>query len=189
MNSHFHFLGICGTAMGAVAAAMARRGFTVTGSDANVYPPMSTFLEEEGITLFEGYKASNIPPDADVIVIGNAMSRGNEEVEAVLQRRLRYLSLPETMKEYFLRGKRNYVVTGTHGKTTTTSMLAWLMPAISDAGAVLRIPIFPCWRGTSTTRRFSTSVPNSCTTSRNWWSSTTLNLITRIFTIPWRKSN
>ena len=127
MNSHFHFLGICGTAMGAVAAAMARRGFTVTGSDANVYPPMSTFLEEEGITLFEGYKASNIPADADVIVIGNAMSRGNEEVEAVLQRRLRYLSLPETMKEYFLRGKRNYVVTGTHGKTTTTSMLAWLM--------------------------------------------------------------
>ena len=121
MNSHFHFLGICGTAMGAVAAAMARRGFTVTGSDANVYPPMSTFLEEEGITLFEGYKASNIPADADVIVIGNAMSRGNEEVEAVLQRRLRYLSLPETMKEYFLRGKRNYVVTGTHGKTTTTS--------------------------------------------------------------------
>lgn len=125
MNSHFHFLGICGTAMGAVAAAMARRGFTVTGSDANVYPPMSTFLEEEGITLFEGYKASNIPPDADVIVIGNAMSRGNEEVETVLQRRLRYLSLPETMKEYFLRGKRNYVVTGTHGKP----------------------PPHPCWRG------------------------------------------
>ena len=127
MNKHFHFLGICGTAMGAVAAAMARRGYTVTGSDANVYPPMSTFLEQEGITLFEGYRASNIPAEADVIVIGNAMSRGNEEVEAVLQRRLRYLSLPETMKEYFLRGKRNYVVTGTHGKTTTTSMLAWLM--------------------------------------------------------------
>lgn len=113
--------------MGAVAAAMARRGFTVTGSDDNVYPPMSTFLEEEGITLFKGYKASNIPNDADIIVIGNAMSRGNEEVEAVLQRRLRYLSLPETMKEYFLREKRNYVVTGTHGKTTTTSMLTWLM--------------------------------------------------------------
>lgn len=127
MNKHFHFLGICGTAMGAVAAAMARRGFTVTGSDDNVYPPMSTFLEEEGITLFKGYKASNIPNDADIIVIGNAMSRGNEEVEAVLQRRLRYLSLPETMKEYFLREKRNYVVTGTHGKTTTTSMLTWLM--------------------------------------------------------------
>ncbi len=113
--------------MGAVAAAMARRGYTVTGSDANVYPPMSTFLQEEGITLFEGYRAANIPKEADVIVIGNAMSRGNDEVEAVLQRRLRYLSLPETMKEYFLRGKRNYVVTGTHGKTTTTSMLAWLM--------------------------------------------------------------
>lgn len=122
MNKHFHFLGICGTAMGAVAAAMARRGYTVTGSDANVYPPMSTFLEQEGITLFEGYRASNIPAEADVIVIGNAMSRGNEEVEAVLQRRLRYLSLPETMKEYFLRGKRNYVVTGTHGKTTTNEL-------------------------------------------------------------------
>ncbi len=127
MNKHFHFLGICGTAMGAVAAAMARRGYTVTGSDANVYPPMSTFLQDEGITLFEGYRAANIPKEADVIVVGNAMSRGNDEVEAVLQRRLRYLSLPETMKEYFLRGKRNYVVTGTHGKTTTTSMLAWLM--------------------------------------------------------------
>lgn len=203
MNSHFHFLGICGTAMGAVAAAMARRGFTVTGSDANVYPPMSTFLEEEGITLFEGYKASNIPPDADVIVIGNAMSRGNEEVEAVLQRRLRYLSLPETMKEYFLRGKRNYVVTGTHGKTTTTSMLAWLMedsglnPSFMIGGIARNLgrggrftdSDFPYWRGTSTTRRFSTNVPNFCTTSRNWWSSTTLNLITRIFTIPWRKSN
>ena len=138
MNSHFHFLGICGTAMGAVAAAMARRGFTVTGSDANVYPPMSTFLEEEGITLFEGYKASNIPADADVIVIGNAMSRGNEEVEAVLQRRLRYLSLPETMKEYFLRGKRNYVVTGTHGKTTTTSMITTALElAGRDPSAVI----------------------------------------------------
>lgn len=131
MSKHFHFLGICGTAMGAVAAAMARRGFTVTGSDASVYPPMSTFLEQEGITLFEGYKPANIPAEADVIVIGNAMSRGNEEVEAVLQRRLRYLSLPEAMKECFLGGKRNYVVTGTHGKTTTTSMLAWLM---EDAG-------------------------------------------------------
>lgn len=113
--------------MGAVASAMARRGCTVTGTDANIYPPMSTFLESEGITLYEGYDASNIPDTADVIVIGNAMSRGNPEVEAVLERKLRYLSLPETMKEYFLRGKRNYVVSGTHGKTTTTSMLSWLM--------------------------------------------------------------
>ncbi len=127
MDKHFHFLGICGTAMGAVAAAMARQGYKVSGSDENVYPPMSTFLESEGIKISKGYHASNIPPDADVIIIGNAMSRGNAEVEAVLQRRLRYLSLPETMKEYFLRGKRNYVVSGTHGKTTTTSILTWLM--------------------------------------------------------------
>ncbi len=126
---HVHFLGICGTAMGAVASAMARKGFIVTGTDANVYPPMSTFLESEGIRIFQGYKPTNIPDDAELIVIGNAMSRGNIEVEAVLNRRLRYMSLPETMKEFFLWGSRNFVVTGTHGKTTTTSMLTWLMEA------------------------------------------------------------
>ena len=124
-----HFLGICGTAMGAVASAMARKGYEVTGTDANVYPPMSTFLESEGIKIFQGYKPENIPADADLIVIGNAMSRGNAEVEAVLERGLRYMSLPETMKEFFLWGHRNFVVTGTHGKTTTTSMLTWLMEA------------------------------------------------------------
>ncbi len=113
--------------MGAVASAMARQGYVVTGTDANVYPPMSTFLEGEGIRIAQGYKADNIPEDAELVVIGNAMSRGNVEVEAVLDRRLRYMSLPETMKEHFLWGKHNYVVTGTHGKTTTTSMLTWLM--------------------------------------------------------------
>lgn len=113
--------------MGAVASAMARKGYVVTGTDANVYPPMSTFLESEGIEIFQGYKPENIPADADLIVIGNAMSRGNAEVEAVLEQNLRYKSLPETMKEFFLWGKKNYVVTGTHGKTTTSSMLTWLM--------------------------------------------------------------
>ena len=126
-KKHFHFVGICGTAMGAVAAGMKARGFVVTGSDANVYPPMSTFLESQGITLFEGYRASNIPAEAEVIVIGNAISRGNEEAEAALDRRLLYVSLPEVLKEYFLRGKSNFVVSGTHGKTTTSSMLAWLL--------------------------------------------------------------
>ncbi|MDO4751456.1 MAG: UDP-N-acetylmuramate:L-alanyl-gamma-D-glutamyl-meso-diaminopimelate ligase [Akkermansia sp.] len=124
---HVHFLGICGTAMGAVASAMARKGYVVTGTDANVYPPMSTFLESEGIRIFQGYKPDNIPAEADLIVIGNAMSRGNVEVEAVLERNLRYMSLPETMKEFFLWGKKNFVVTGTHGKTTTTSMLTWML--------------------------------------------------------------
>src|SRR5881409_3136390 len=122
----FHFLGICGTAMASVAAALQDRGFKVTGSDENVYPPMSNFLQEKGITAKEGYQAENIPADADVIVIGNAMKRGNPEVEEVLNRKLYYLSLPETLKEFFMRGKHNLVVTGTHGKTTTTSLLAWI---------------------------------------------------------------
>ena len=124
---NFHFLGIGGTAMGAVAAALRERGFTVTGSDENVYPPMSTFLESKGIAFFEGYRAENIPADAEIIVIGNAMKRGNPEVEAVLNRKLYYASLPEILKQFFLRGRHNLVVTGTHGKTTTTALLAWIM--------------------------------------------------------------
>ena len=113
--------------MASVAAALQERGFKVTGSDENVYPPMSSFLQEKGIALKEGYRAENIPPDADVVVIGNAMKRGNPEVEAVLNRKLFYLSLPEVLKNYFLRGRDNLVVTGTHGKTTTTALLAWIM--------------------------------------------------------------
>jgi UDP-N-acetylmuramate-alanine ligase len=126
-KTRFHFTGICGTAMGAVAAAMKQRGFTVTGSDANVYPPMSDFLRGQGISIAEGYREENIPPDTDVVIIGNAISRGNPEAEAALDRKLLYHSLPEVMKEFFLRGKRNFVVSGTHGKTTTSSMLAWLL--------------------------------------------------------------
>jgi len=113
--------------MGSVAAALQERGFKVTGSDENVYPPMSIFLEKKGIALKEGYRAENIPADADVIVIGNAIKRGNSEVEVVLSRKLLYLSLPEVLKNYFLRGRHNLVVTGTHGKTTTTALLAWIM--------------------------------------------------------------
>jgi UDP-N-acetylmuramate: L-alanyl-gamma-D-glutamyl-meso-diaminopimelate ligase len=124
---HLHFIGICGTAMGSVAAALKERGFAITGSDERVYPPMSTFLESRGVELREGYKPENIPADADLIVVGNAISRGNPEVEAVLNRRLTYLSLPETLKLFFLRGKHNLVVTGTHGKTTTTSLLTWIL--------------------------------------------------------------
>ena len=99
----------------------------VTGSDANVYPPMSTFLESKGIALHSGFRPENIPDDAEIIVIGNAMTRGNPEVEAVLNRKLYYASLPEILKQYFLRGRHNLVVTGTHGKTTTTSLLTWIM--------------------------------------------------------------
>ena len=113
--------------MGSVAAALQERGFKVSGSDENVYPPMSIFLEKKGIALKEGYRAENIPRDADLVVIGNAMKRGNPEVEAVLNRKLLYLSLPEVLKNYFLRDRHNLVVTGTHGKTTTTALLTWIM--------------------------------------------------------------
>jgi len=125
-SKHIHFLGICGTAMGSVAAAMRAQGFHVTGQDDNVYPPMSTFLENSGVQITQGFEADGIPKDTDVVVVGNAMSRGRPAVEAVLNRKLFYLSLPEALKTYFLRGRHNLVVTGTHGKTTTTSILAWI---------------------------------------------------------------
>jgi UDP-N-acetylmuramate: L-alanyl-gamma-D-glutamyl-meso-diaminopimelate ligase len=121
-----HFVGICGTAMGNVAAMMAESGYAVTGSDQNVYPPMSTFLEQRGIRLMSGYAADNLKHRPDLCVIGNATSRGNPEVEAVLNEKFYYLSLPETLRELFLRSTHNLVVTGTHGKTTTTSLLAWI---------------------------------------------------------------
>ena len=121
-----HFIGICGTAMAAVAAALKERGLRVTGSDLNVYPPMSTFLTSRGIEVMSGYAEAHLDHRPDLVVIGNAMSRGNPEVEAVLERKLRYTSLPELLKEHFIRGKRSLVVCGTHGKTTTTSLLAWV---------------------------------------------------------------
>jgi UDP-N-acetylmuramate: L-alanyl-gamma-D-glutamyl-meso-diaminopimelate ligase len=134
---HIHFIGICGTAMGAVASAMAAQGYTVTGSDKDVYPPMSTFLEAKGIALAKGYTADNLPPSADLIVVGNAISRGNPELEAVLNRRLPYISLPETLKQFFLGGRHNLVVTGTHGKTTTTSLLTWILQSAGLAPAYM----------------------------------------------------
>src|SRR5437870_11630720 len=113
--------------MGSVAAALHERGCTVTGSDANIYPPISVFLREKGIAFSEPYRAENLPNDAEVVVIGNVIKRGNPEVEAVLNRKLYYLSLPEVLKEFFLRGRHNLVVTGTHGKTTTTALLTWIL--------------------------------------------------------------
>src|SRR2546427_11804728 len=121
-----HFIGIAGTAMAAVAAALQDKGLRVTGSDQNVYPPMSTFLEGRKIEFMSGYAEQNLAHKPDLVVVGNAISRGNAEAEAVLERKLRYCSLPELVKEYFIRGKRSLVVAGTHGKTTTTSLLAWV---------------------------------------------------------------
>lgn len=113
--------------MAGVASALKQAGYQVSGSDSNVYPPMSTFLEEQGILLKSGYSADNVTDRPDLVIVGNVVSRGNPELEAVLDARLRYVSLPEALKEFFLRGRRNLVVTGTHGKTTTTSLLTWLM--------------------------------------------------------------
>ena len=124
---HFHFLGIGGTLMGSVAAALQERGHVVTGSDVGVYPPMSTFLAARGIAIRSPFSPENLPPTADMIIIGNAMTRGNPEVEEVLNRKLPYISLPEALRTHFLGGKRNFVVTGTHGKTTTSALLAWML--------------------------------------------------------------
>jgi len=121
-----HFVGMCGTAMASVAAAMKDLGYAVTGSDQNVYPPMSTFLAARQIDVLAGYAEQNLAHKPDLVVIGNAVSRGNPEAEAVLDHKLRYCSLPELLKAFFLRGKRSLVVAGTHGKTTTTSLLAWV---------------------------------------------------------------
>jgi len=124
---HIHILGICGTFMGGLALIARELGYSVSGSDQNVYPPMSTQLEQQGIRLMNGYKAENLDCKPDLVVIGNAMSRGNPEVEAVLNRGLRYTSGPQWLAEHVLQNKWVLGVAGTHGKTTTTSMLSWIL--------------------------------------------------------------
>ena len=116
--------------MGSLAGMLREQGYRVTGSDSHVYPPMSTMLEELGIDVRAGFSADHLMPTPDLVVIGNAISRGNPEAEAVLSRRLPYLSLPEVLRDFFIRGKRSVVVTGTHGKTTTTALIAHLFTAL-----------------------------------------------------------
>jgi len=123
---HYHLIGICGTAMASLAGMLQARGHRVTGSDQNVYPPMSTMLEGLGIPVAQGYRPEHLDPAPDCVVIGNALSRGNPEVEETLSRRLVYRSQAEVVKEEFIRGRRSLVVAGTHGKTTTTSIAAWV---------------------------------------------------------------
>jgi UDP-N-acetylmuramate: L-alanyl-gamma-D-glutamyl-meso-diaminopimelate ligase len=122
-----HLIGVCGTAMGTLAAMLKARGHDVRGSDQQVYPPMSDFLRQQGITLLEGYRPEHISPDLDLVVIGNAISRGNPELEEVLDRKIRYCSLPEAIRDHFLWAARSVVIAGTHGKTTTTSLAGWLL--------------------------------------------------------------
>ena len=121
-----HFIGIGGTAMAAAAAALIDKGFAVTGSDQNVYEPMASFLAAKKIAVMNGYDERNLAYQPDLVVIGNAISRGNSEAEFVLDHKLRYCSLPELLREFFIRGKRSLVVSGTHGKTTTSSLLTWV---------------------------------------------------------------
>jgi UDP-N-acetylmuramate: L-alanyl-gamma-D-glutamyl-meso-diaminopimelate ligase len=124
---HIHILGICGTFMGSLAVLAKELGHGVSGSDANVYPPMSSQLEEQGIVLREGFDPSHLQPHPDLVVIGNAMSRGNPAVEYVLDQGLAYCSGPEWLSRYVLQGKWVLAVSGTHGKTTTSAMLAWIL--------------------------------------------------------------
>jgi UDP-N-acetylmuramate: L-alanyl-gamma-D-glutamyl-meso-diaminopimelate ligase len=126
---HLHILGICGTFMGGIALLARSLGHKVSGSDANVYPPMSTQLEQAGIELMEGYSADHLDPAPDVVVIGNAMSRGNPAVEYVLNRGLPYTSGPEWLARHVLQDRWVLAVAGTHGKTSTASMLAWILQA------------------------------------------------------------
>ena len=123
---HIHLIGICGTAMASLAGMLKQRGFHVTGSDAAAYPPMSTFLASLNIPLAQPFAETNLTPRPDMVVVGNAISRGNVELEHVLDERIPFCSLPQILHDEFLAGKEVLVVAGTHGKTTTTSMLAWI---------------------------------------------------------------
>lgn len=127
MTKHIHILGICGTFMGSLAILAKQLGYRVTGSDANVYPPMSTQLEQQGIELMQGYLPEHLQPQPDLVVIGNALSRGNPAVEYVLDRGMPYVSGPQWLAEHVLQNKWVLAVAGTHGKTTTASMLAWIL--------------------------------------------------------------
>jgi len=132
MTKRVHLIGICGTAMATLAAMLKRKGLDVRGSDQDVYPPMSDFLAAEAIPTLAGYQADHITGDLDLVIVGNAISRGNPELEEVLDRKIRYCSLPEAIREHFLWGARSIVIAGTHGKTTTTALAGWLL---TQAGA------------------------------------------------------
>jgi len=142
-----YFIGICGTAMATLAAMLKRRGFEVRGSDQDVYPPMSDFLASEGIPADSGYAAAHITSDIDFVVVGNAISRGNLELEEVLDRKIRYGSLPEAIRDHFLWGAHSIVIAGTHGKTTTTSLTGWVLthggvdPSVLVGGVALNFGV------------------------------------------------
>ena len=122
-----YLIAICGTGMASLAAMLKAKGYEVSGVDDNVYPPMSTFLQKQEIPVFQGYNPEHLVAKPDLVIIGNAMSRGNPEVEFVLNEKIPYMSLPEALRQFFIRDLYSCVVTGTHGKTTTSAMLAWVL--------------------------------------------------------------
>jgi UDP-N-acetylmuramate: L-alanyl-gamma-D-glutamyl-meso-diaminopimelate ligase len=124
---HIHLIAVCGTGMGALACMLKEMGYSVTGSDQHVYPPMSEFLDARGIPVFDGYQADNLKQPPDLVVVGNAVSRDNPEVQAMLSMKLPYCSMPRAVNRFAAKGKRQIVVMGTHGKTTTSSFIAWLL--------------------------------------------------------------
>src|SRR3954451_14324718 len=140
-SRHIHLIGICGTAMASLAGLLQLRGHRITGSDKAAYPPMSDLLRELGIPVLEPYAETNLDAKPDVVVVGNALSRGNPEIERVLDERIPFTSMAALLKEEFLMGRESLVVAGTHGKTTTTSMLAWIYQVASRENP-LREPSF-----------------------------------------------
>ena len=152
-TKHVHLIGICGTAMASLAGMLQLEGHTVTGSDAAAYPPMSDLLEALGITVMEPYSEKNLEPRPDLVIVGNAISRGNVELEYVLDQRIPFRSMAQTVYEEFLVGRESLVVTGTHGKTTTTSMLAW----IYETAARMRVERGPSFLIGGVAENFGTS--------------------------------
>lgn len=137
-GSHVHLIGICGTAMASLAGILKDLGYKVTGSDQNVYPPMSTQLEKLGIPIQAGFKKENLIPRPDLVIVGNVVSKSNPEAEALLATDIPYTSLPKALGEYAIADRTSYVIAGTHGKTTTTALLAWVTDALGlDAGFLI----------------------------------------------------
>lgn len=126
-GSHIHLIAVCGVGMASLAGLLKSRGYNVTGSDQNVYPPMSTYLTEIGIEVLSGYRAEHLVPSPDLVVIGNAISRGNPEAEAVMRQNLSYISFPQALGEFLIGARRSLVIAGTHGKTTTSALAAWVL--------------------------------------------------------------
>src|SRR6476660_8192167 len=126
-NSHIHLIAVCGVGMASLAGLLKSQGYRVTGSDQNVYPSMSTYLQGIGIPILSGYREEHLSPRPDLVVIGNAVSRGNPEAEAVISQNIPYISFPQALGEFLIDTRNSIVVTGTHGKTTTTALAAWVL--------------------------------------------------------------